>query len=38
MAALARIFIVFNTNAGLWQFVIALCFVLFLLFGFNWIT
>lgn len=27
-----------NAHAGLWTFVIAVCFVLFLLFGFNWVA
>jgi NADH:ubiquinone oxidoreductase subunit 3 (subunit A) len=26
-----------NVNAGVWTFVIAVCFVLLLLFGFDWI-
>jgi hypothetical protein len=27
----------FNANAGVWTFVIAVCFVLFLLGGNNWL-
>ena len=27
-----------NAHAGVWTFVIAVCFILFLCFGFNWIT
>jgi len=27
-----------NANGGVWTFAIAVCFVLFLLFGFNWVT
>lgn len=27
-----------NANAGVWTFAIAVCFVLLLLFGFNWVT
>jgi len=27
-----------NTYVGIWTLVIAICFVLFLLFGYNWIT
>jgi NADH:ubiquinone oxidoreductase subunit 3 (subunit A) len=26
-----------NGSGGVWTFVIAVCFVLFLLFGFNWV-
>jgi hypothetical protein len=29
---------VLNAWVGLWAFVIAVCFILFLLFGFNWIS
>lgn len=34
MTMLAKI----NGYAGVWTFAIATCFVLFLLFGFNWVT